>query len=72
MGSPCGLDVSHGEVEIEETDGSCGKKEHDHSVFALLMEVYGLEVEDEISTMSTQYWAEGVWTEKWSHGQKEA
>ena len=26
MGSPCGWDVSHGEVLIEETDGSCGMK----------------------------------------------
>ena len=34
IGSPCGWDVSHGEVEIEETDGSCGgKKEHDLPVF---------------------------------------
>ena len=34
MGSPCGWDVSHGEVKIEETDGSCGrKKEHDLPVF---------------------------------------
>ena len=37
---------------------------------SLFMEVYGLEVEDEISTMATQYWAEGVWTEKWSYEQK--
>ena len=39
---------------------------------SLFMEVNGLEVEDEISTMATQYWAEGVWTGKWSHEQKEA
>ena len=38
---------------------------------SLFMEVNGLEVEDEISTMATQYWAEGVWTGKWSHVQKE-
>ena len=35
------------------------------------MEGYGLEVE-ELSTMATQYWAEGVWTGKWSYEQKEA
>ena len=34
------------------------------------MEAYGLEVEVELSTMATQYWAEGVWTGKWSHEQK--
>ena len=26
FGSPCGGDVSHGEVEIEKTDGSCCRK----------------------------------------------
>ena len=30
------------------------------------------EVEEELSTMATEYWAEGVWTEKWSHELKEA
>ena len=58
-------------VEIEETDGSCGRKKSTTSL-SLFMEVYGLEVEDEISTMATQYWAGGVWTGKWSHEQKEA
>ena len=31
---------------------------------SLFMEAYGLEVEEELSTMATQYWAEGVWTGK--------
>ena len=31
---------------------------------SLFMEVYGLEVEAEFSTMATQFWAEGVWTGK--------
>ena len=26
-----------------------------------------MEVEEELTTMATQYWAEGVWTRKWSH-----
>ena len=39
---------------------------------SLFMEAHGLEVEDEISTMATQYWAEGVWTGKESYEQKEA
>ena len=39
---------------------------------ALFMEPYGLEEEEELSTMATQYWAEGVWTGKWRHEQKEA
>ena len=39
---------------------------------SMFMEAYGLEVEEELSTMATQYWAEGVWTGKWSYEQKEA
>ena len=39
---------------------------------SLFMETYGLEVEEELSTMATQYWAEGVWMGKSSHEQKEA
>ena len=39
---------------------------------SLFMEAYGLEVEEELSTMATQHWAEGVWTGKWSYEQKEA
>ena len=35
------------------------------------MEAYGLE-EEELSNMATQFWAEGVWTGKWRHEQKEA
>ena len=29
---------------------------------SLLMEAYGLEVEEELSTMAIPYWAEGAWT----------
>ena len=39
---------------------------------SLIMEAYGLEVDEELANMATQYWAEGVWTGKWSHEQKEA
>ena len=39
---------------------------------SLFMETYGLEVEEELSTVAIQYWAEGVWTGKWRHEQKEA
>ena len=71
MVSHCGWDVSHGEVKIEETDGSCGGKKSTTSP-SLFMEAYGLEVEDEISPIATQLRAEGVWTGKWSRKQKEA
>ena len=69
LGSPCSGDVSHGEVEIEKTDGSCGWKKSTASL-SLFMEAYGLEVEEELSTMATQYWAEGVWTWKWRNKNK--
>ena len=39
---------------------------------SLFMEAYGLEVEEVLSTLATQYWAEGVWTVKWYREQKEA
>ena len=39
---------------------------------SLFMEAYGLEVEEELSTMATQNRTEGVWTGKWRYEQKEA
>ena len=38
---------------------------------SLFMEAFGLEVEEELSTMATQTWAEGVWMGKWNTEQKE-
>ena len=35
-----------------------------------IMEAYGLEVEEELHTLATQYWAEGVWVGKWHHEQR--
>ena len=39
---------------------------------SLFMEAYGLEVEEELSTIATQYWAEEGWTGTWRHEQKRA
>ena len=39
---------------------------------SLFMEACGREVEEELSTVATQYWAEVVWTGKWYHEQREA
>ena len=48
-----------------------GKREYD--LFVLRSwEAHGLETEEELSTMATQYWAEGAWTGKWHHEQKVA
>ena len=57
-------------VEMAPTEmaAAAGKK----STLSLFMGAYGLEVEEELSTMATEYWAEGFWTGKWRHEQKEA
>ena len=34
------------------------------------MEAFGLEVEEELSTIATQTWSEGVWVGKWCTEQK--
>ena len=39
---------------------------------SLFMEVCGLEEEEELSNLATQFWAEGVWTVKWYREQREA
>ena len=62
----------YGEEKIEKTDGSCCRKKKRTTSLSLFMEAYGLEVEEELSIMATQFWAEGVWTGKWSYEQKEA
>ena len=32
---------------------------------SLFLEAFGLEVEEELSAMATQTWAEGAWIAKW-------
>ena len=66
---PCSGDVSFGEVKIEMAVAA-GKKST--TSLSLSMETYGPEVEEELSTLAIQYWAEGAWTRKWSQEQKEA
>ena len=39
---------------------------------SFFVEADGLEAEEELSTLATQYWAEGVWTGKWHHEQRQA
>ena len=39
---------------------------------SLFLDAYGLEVEEELSTIASQTWAEGVWSGKWLTEQKEA
>ena len=42
------------------------------TLLSLFMEACGIEVDEELSTMATQYWAEGVWIGKWSYELEEA
>ena len=39
---------------------------------SLFMEAFGLGVEEELSTMASQTWAEGAWIGKWHTEKKEA
>ena len=45
-----------------------GKKEP--TSLSLFLEVYGLEAEEELSTVATQAWAEGACIGKWHTEQK--
>ena len=38
---------------------------------SLFMKAFGLEVEEDISTLATQIWAEGAWIGKWPVEQKD-
>ena len=49
---------------------AAGKKST--SSLSLFMAATGFEVEEEITTMATQHWEEGVWTGRWSCEQNEA
>ena len=54
--SPCSGDVSHGEVKIEETDGSCSGAKSVRPPCPCLWKHVALK----LSTMATQYWVEGA------------
>ena len=58
--SACSRFGSYRTIEIEEADGSSSGQKST-TTLSLFMEVYGLEVDEELSTLATQYWAEGVW-----------
>ena len=72
MESACSRDGSYGKVKIQEADGSSREKKGRDLVVFLFMEAFGLEVEEDLSALATQYWAEGVWIGKWPVEQKEA
>ena len=58
--------------DVERTcsgDGPGRKIKIERSLF---METFVIEVEEELSTMATQAWAEGTWIGKWYTEQEEA
>ena len=63
----CSGNGAHRMVKIEEADGSSTGKKSTTS-----MEVFGLEVGEELASMATQTWAEGVWIGQWCTEQREA
>ena len=52
------MDGSYGKVVIEEEMAAAQGKKGTTSL-SLFMEAFGLEVEEDLSTLATQYWAEG-------------
>ena len=71
--SSCGRVGACRKIKIEEVDGgSSRQKEYDFVFFFLFMEAFGLEIEEELSLLATQYWAEAVWMVKWCLELKEA
>ena len=53
---------AHRKAEVEEANGSSRKEGVSLSPF---MDVNSVEVEEELSTMATLSWAEGVWLGRW-------
>ena len=71
LASPCSGVGSHGEkLRTQMAAAAAGKKST--TSLSLFMDAYGLEVKEALSTLATQYWAEGIWTGKWYHKQREA
>ena len=57
---------AHRKAEVEEADDSSNSSGKETlGVASLLMEVNNLEVEEDLSTVATLFWAEGVWMERW-------
>ena len=55
---------------MRQMAAAAGKKES--TDLLVFLEVFCLAVEEELSTMATQAWAEGIWIGKWHTEQKEA
>ena len=54
-----GLDRTEGLKLRRQMAAAAGNKST--TSLSLFMEPFGLEVEEDLSTLATQYWAEGAW-----------
>ena len=61
---------AHRKIEVEEADGTSSRQERVGVVVFPLLEVNKLEVNEELSTMATLAWAEGMWIGRWKKQQK--
>ena len=57
------------EIGVETTDGS---SRQDRICYIFSLEVKDLEVEEELSTVATLFWAEGVWMKSERRKQQKA
>ena len=71
LGSPWSGFGPYRKLELRTQMTAAPGKKSTTSV-SFFMEAYGFEVEEELSTLATQQWAEGIWTGKWNHEQREA
>ena len=65
VGSTCSEDGSSRKMNIEDAHGSSSGQNKSATSSSLFMEAFGLGVEEELSSMATQTWAEGAWVGKW-------
>ena len=61
----------HESVQFEEANGGgCVLPKKVRFPSPCLLKYTGIEMDERLSTVATQYWAKRAWTRKWSHEQK--
>ena len=69
--SACGRVGPHRKIKLRRRMAAAPGQKSTTSL-SLFMEAFGLEVEEELSTLATQYRAEAAWIGKWCLEKKEA
>ena len=59
-----------GEIKQLRRHTAAAAGEKSTTLLSLFMKACGFEVEEELSTLATQHWAEEFWIGKWRHEQK--